>query len=73
MSNKIVGFDSRATLGSPVNYSPNVITAGQRAYRVGDLCQGTEGNDGEGVGSGTSQDSGHVLLQQRRCKLILKL
>ena len=68
-----MGFDSRATLGSPVNYSPNVITAGQRAYRVGDLCQGTEGNDGEGVGSGTSQDSGHVLLQQRRCKLILKL
>ncbi|WP_212751647.1 HNH endonuclease [Halomonas sp. ATBC28] len=62
VSDKIVGFDSRATLGSPVNYSPNVITAGQRTYRVGDLCQGTEGNAGSGVGSGTSQGSGHVLF-----------
>ncbi|MFJ5536656.1 hypothetical protein [Vreelandella titanicae] len=62
VGDKIVGFDSEATLGNPVNYSPNVITAGQRTYRVGDLCQGTEGNDGSGVGSGTSQGSGHVLF-----------
>ncbi|MBS3668075.1 DUF4258 domain-containing protein [Vreelandella boliviensis] len=62
VGDKIVGFDSEATLGNPVNYSPNVITAGQRTYRVGDLCQGTEGNAGSGVGSGTSQGSGHVLF-----------
>ena len=62
VGDKIIGFDSEATLGNPVNYSPNVITAGQRTYRVGDLCQGTEGNDGSGVGSGTSQGSGHVLF-----------
>ncbi|UZH09852.1 MULTISPECIES: polymorphic toxin type 50 domain-containing protein [unclassified Halomonas] len=62
VGDKIVGFDSCATLGNPVNYSPNVITAGQRTYRVGDLCQGTEGNAGSGVGSGTSQGSGHVLF-----------
>ncbi|MBS3668072.1 hypothetical protein [Vreelandella boliviensis] len=62
VGDKIVGFDSEATLGNPVNYSPNVITGGQRTYRVGDLCQGTEGNDGSGVGSGTSQGSGHVLF-----------
>ncbi|MFG6177464.1 DNA/RNA non-specific endonuclease [Halomonas sp. THAF12] len=62
VGDKIIGFESRATLGNPVNYSPNVIIAGQRTYRVGDLCQGTEGNDGAGVGSGTSQGSGHVLF-----------
>ncbi|MCD1589132.1 hypothetical protein K7H09_24365, partial [Halomonas sp. IOP_14] len=32
VGDKIVGFDSEATLGNPVNYSPNVITAGQRTY-----------------------------------------
>ncbi|QNU64548.1 hypothetical protein [Vreelandella titanicae] len=62
VGDKIVGFDSSGPLGNPVNYSPNVITAGQRTYRVGDLCQGTESNAGSGVGSGTSQGSGHVLF-----------
>ncbi|NAO98519.1 hypothetical protein FRY77_21210 [Halomonas sp. MG34] len=62
VGDKIVGFDSSGPLGNPVNYSPNVITAGQRTYWVGDLCQGTESNVGSGVGSGTSQGSGHVLF-----------
>ncbi|WP_447928953.1 polymorphic toxin type 50 domain-containing protein [Vreelandella sp. EE27] len=62
VGDKIIGFDSSAPLGNPVNYSPNVITAGQRTYRVGDLSQGTQGNDGSGVESGTSQGSGHVLF-----------
>ena len=62
VGDKIIGFDSSGSLDNPVNYSPNVITAGQRTYRVGDLCQGTEGNDGAGIGSGTSRGSGHVLF-----------
>ncbi|WP_447928959.1 hypothetical protein [Vreelandella sp. EE27] len=62
VGDKIIGFDSSAPLGNPVNYSPNVITAGQRTYRVGDLSQGTQGNDGSGVESGTSQGRGHVLF-----------
>ncbi|WP_447528672.1 hypothetical protein [Vreelandella sp. TE19] len=62
VGNTVVGFDSTASLDSPTSYSPNVIMGGQRTYRVGDLSQGTQGNNGAGVVSGTSQGSGHVLF-----------
>ncbi|WP_447895922.1 hypothetical protein [Vreelandella sp. GE22] len=62
VGNTVVGFDSTASLDSPASYSPNVIMGGQRTYRVGDLSQGTQGNNGAGVVSGTSQGSGHVLF-----------
>ncbi|WP_447957866.1 HNH/ENDO VII family nuclease [Vreelandella sp. EE7] len=63
LGDKIIGFDSTATLDEPVRYSPNVVSAGERTYRVGDLCCGTEGNAGAGLVSGTSLGSGYVLFQ----------
>ncbi|WIX32092.1 DNA/RNA non-specific endonuclease [Salinicola sp. JS01] len=58
----IVGFDSSATLDTPVRRSPDVIAAGYPLYRQGDLFRGIQGDAGQHVVSGTSLDSGHVLI-----------
>ncbi|MFC0327316.1 hypothetical protein ACFFH6_16570, partial [Halomonas organivorans] len=62
VGNSVVGFDSTATLDSPVRYSPDVIAAGRKLYRVGDLICGVRGDAGSGIVSGTSLGSGHVLI-----------
>ncbi|MFS8152624.1 hypothetical protein [Vreelandella titanicae] len=62
VGNRIIGFESTATLESPVRYSPDVIAAGCELYRVGDLFQGIQGDAGQHVVSGTSLGSGHVLI-----------
>lgn len=62
VGSSITAFDSSATLENPVRYSPNVIAAGREVYREGDLFQGILGDAGRHVVSGTSLDSGCVLI-----------
>ncbi|WP_447928962.1 HNH endonuclease [Vreelandella sp. EE27] len=62
VGDRVVGFDSTATLGNPVRYSPDVVAAGSELYREGDLFQGVQGDAGQHVVSGTSLGSGHVLI-----------
>lgn len=62
VGNSITGFDSIATLDNPVRYSPNVIAAGRKLYREGDLFLGIQGDAGQHVVSGTSLGRGCVLI-----------
>lgn len=62
VGDKIIAFDTTASLDNPIDFSPNVIMAGYEVYRVNDLCKGTQGNAGKGLVSGTSGGSGHVKL-----------
>lgn len=60
VGDKVIGFETTATLDNPITYSPNVKFAGRAVYREGDICKGTQGNAGSGIVSGTSGASGHV-------------
>ena len=62
VGSSITAFDSSATLDNPVRYSPNVIAAGREVYRDGDLFQGIQGDTRQHVVSGTSLNSGCVLI-----------
>ncbi|QDQ26417.1 hypothetical protein FNU76_08590 [Chitinimonas arctica] len=57
-----VAFDSVASLGQPIQASPNVKVHGRPVYREGDIFKGTQGNGGRHIVSDTSLEDGYVKI-----------
>lgn len=59
---KLIPFDSFRDLSHDRVASPDVNARGTPVYRLSDWVQGTDGNAGSGVVSGTSGAPGHVQM-----------
>ena len=62
VGNQVVPFDSMQTLDQQKLYNPNTKARGEPILTVGSVIEGTQGNAGQGVVSGTSLGSGNVIV-----------
>lgn len=59
---KVIPFEISQNLSEEkTEYSPSLLSRGEKVLYVGSVTKGVVGNAGEGVLSGVSQDDGHSI------------